>query len=118
MKFNKSTYFSLFFLFCFLASFSVNTYKSVNFTFSNSSSKNTQTTSFSSKPLNCSDSAELIFEENESENENGFEAQFVVLPLFITDFQYPAFKQSLFSEKPFDEKLANPIYIKVCNLRI
>jgi hypothetical protein len=118
MKLNKSTYFSLFFLFCFLTSFSVNTYKSINTITTKSFIKSDKTFFFSKKPVNQAASADLLIEENETENENDFHAQIFVLPFFITHFQYASFYPKLLSEKPFTEKLTNPIYIEVCNFKI
>ena len=118
MKLSKSTYFSIFFLFCFLASFSVNTYKNINTTVSKSDSQHSKIISFSCKENNSIADNEFLFEENESETENNFQAQIFILPFFITYFQYELFQPKLISAKPLAEKLTNPIYIEVCNFRI
>ena len=118
MKTNKSTYFSLFFLFCFLASFSVNTYKSIHTLSSKTNIKNSKSISVSTKEENGSASNDFLFEENETETENNFQAQVFTLPFFITYFQYESFQPKPISAQSLAEKLTNPIYIEVCNFRI
>ncbi|HRG01465.1 MAG TPA: hypothetical protein PKZ75_10135 [Bacteroidia bacterium] len=118
MKLNKSTYFSLFFLFCFLASFSANTYKSISTLPTKSIFKNSKSIVISSKEEASTNVNDFLFEENETENENDFQAQSFLLPFFIAYFQYEVFQPKFFSAKPLAEKLTNPIYIKVCNFRI
>lgn len=118
MKLNKPTYFSLFFLFCFLASFSVNTYKSINTLSSKTTAKNNKSISISTKEENETTSNDFLLEENETENENDFHAHIFILPFFITYFQYEYFQPKLISVQPLAEKLTTPIYIEVCNFRI
>ena len=118
MKLNKSTYFSLFFLFCFLASFSANTYKSINTKLATCSLKHSKAISLSSKEDKSLSDNEFLFEENETETENDFQAQVFTLPFFITYFQYESFQPKPISAQPLAEKLTNPIYIAVCNFRI
>ena len=117
MKLSKSTYLAFFFLFCFLASFSASTYRNINTSVSKFSVKHTKTTSISSKEEVISLDNEFLFEENENETENGFQAQSFFLPFFITYFQYETLQPITFA-KPLAEKLSNPIYISVCNFRI
>lgn len=118
MKLNKSTYFSLFFLFCFLASFSANTYKSIHTLSSKTNLKNSKCVSVSTKEENGTTTNDFLFEENGTETENDFQAQVFTLPFFITYFQYESFQPKLISAQPLAEKLTNPIYIQVCNFRI
>lgn len=118
MKLNKSTYFSLFFLFCFLASFSANTYQNINTKRTTFNLKHSKTISLSTKEDNSLSDNQFLFEENESETENDFQAQIFTLPFFVTYFQYEVFKIKLISAKPLAEKLTTPIYIEVCNFRI
>lgn len=118
MKINKPAYFSLFFLFCFLASFSVNTYKSINTLSSKKNLKNSKCISVSTKEENGTTTNDFLFEENEGETENNFQAQVFTLPFFITYFQYELFQPKLVSAQPLAEKLTTPIYIEVCNFRI
>lgn len=118
MKLNKSTYFSLFFLFCFLASFSASTYKNILTPSSKASIKNSKLITVSTKEETESASNDFLFEENETETENDFQAQVFILPFFISYFQYESFQPKLVSAKPLAEKLTTPIYIEVCNFRI
>ncbi len=118
MKTSKSTYFSLFFLFCFLASFSVNTYKNTQTVYSKSHLSTHKGVSLSNKEENNSPSNDFLFEENETETENDFQAQVFTLPFFITFFQYESVEPKLVSAQPLAEKLTTPIYIEVCNFRI
>lgn len=118
MKLSKSTYFAFFFLFCFLASFSANTYKNINSSFSKTILKHSKTATVSSKEENSKLDNEFLFEETENETENDFQAQVFTLPFFITYFQYESFQPKLISVQPLAEKLTNPIYIEVCNFRI
>lgn len=118
MKLNKSTYFSLFFLFCFLASFSANTYQNIQSVYSKSHVNTSKGLSFSTKEENSTSSNDFLFEENETETENDFQAQVFILPFFITYFQYEFLQPKLVSAQPLAEKLTTPIYIEVCNFRI
>lgn len=118
MKLNKSTYFSFFFLFCFLASFSASTYKNIHTSSLKHETKNCQTLSFSSKQGNGDNTSDFLFEENSGETENDFQAQIFTLPFFIAYFQYELLQPKLISAQPLAEKLTNPIYISVCNFRI
>jgi hypothetical protein len=118
MTINKSTYFSFFFLICFLASFSAIAYKNINTVPAKAGMKNLKAISFSSKQGNGNSSNDFLYEENEVETGNDFQAQIVTLPFFVTYFQYELFQTKLFSAKPFAEKITNPIYIEVCNFRI
>jgi len=118
MKLTKSTYFSLFFLVCYLGSFSANTYRRFDTKFTTCSLKHIKAISFSSKEDNCSSGNEFLFEENENETENDFQAQVFTLPFFITYFQYEISQTKLVPAQPLAEKLTNPIYIAVCNFRI
>ena len=118
MKLSKSTYFAFFFLFCFLASFGASTYKNINSSVFKTFIKHSKAISVSAKEDGSSIDSEFLFEENENETENDFQAQSFVLPFFISYFQYEVLQPIRFSEKPFSEKLSNPIYIAVCNFRI
>lgn len=118
MKLNKSTYFAFFFLFCFLASFSAITYKNINTVSPKSELKNSKTICISAKEGSANNSNDYLFEENEGETENNFQAQVFTLPFFITYFQYELFQPKLIPAQPLAEKLTNPIYIAVCNFRI
>ena len=118
LKTIKATYLSLFFLFCFLASFSVNTYKNTHTVYLKSHLITNKGFSLSNKEENSSPSDDFLFEENEIETENDFQAQVFTLPFFITYFQYDTFLPKFISAHPLAEKLTTPIYIEVCNFRI
>jgi len=118
MRQSKATYFSLFFLFCFLASFSSNTYKNAHAVYSKSHLNTNKEFSLSNKEENSSPSDDFLFEENEIETENDFQAQVFTLPFFITYFQYETFLPKFISAQPLAEKLTTPIYIEVCSFRI
>jgi len=118
MKLNKSTYFSLLFLFCFLASFSANSYKNLHSVYSKSHIGNIKNSLVSTKEENSSSANNFLFEESESETENDFQAQVLLLPFFITYFQYDVHQLEHTSAKPLAEKLTTPIYVAVCNFRI
>ena len=72
MKLNKSTYFSIFFLFCFLASFSINTFHSFNSRTAKTEFILKKNLSFSKKDQGEESGADLLLEENESKTEDGF----------------------------------------------
>lgn len=118
MKTNKKTYFSIFFLLCFLASFSADTYKNLQTQVSKADLQHQHHLSFTSQESNSVTNTEFLFEETESESESDFEAYILLLPFFISHFQYELFQPKLISSKPLAEKLTNPIYITVCNFRI
>ncbi len=117
MKLSKSTYFSIFFLLCFLASFSTNIYRSVN-TVSKSALKHYSTLSYSAKDTDSSSDNEFLFEENEDTVEDGFHPQSYFLPFFLCTFYNELSKPVIAIEQSIAEKLAKPIYISVRNFRI
>lgn len=118
MKLNRTTYFSLFFLFCFLASFSVSTFQS----FSTKQTKHCSVThhsqSYSQKESNSSTSPDLLFEENENEVGDDFQIQAFIIPYFVAYFFSEVVQPKLISAKPLAEKCTNPIYLAICNFRI
>ena len=118
MKLTKSTYFSLLFLFCFLASLSASAYRNLHASVSASDLQHKHTLAFSSNDNNSVSDTEFLFEENENETENDFHVQSFILPFFISFFQYEVLKPYSVSAKPLAESLSNPIYISVCNFRI
>lgn len=118
MRLNKATYFSFFFLFCFLASFSVNTFQALNTHSSKSDLSTKQITAFSKKEQNADTKVDFLLEENENETEDGFELLAFVLPFFISYYQFQTVLEKPVSPQPLAEKLTNPIYIAVCNFRI
>lgn len=118
MKLNKSTYFSLFFLFCFLASFSVSTFQSINTKATKHCSLTHHSHSYSQKEDNSSSNSDLLFEENENETEDGFEIQAFIIPYFVAYFFNEVYQPKVISAKPLAEIYTNPIYLAVCNFRI
>ncbi len=118
MKINKSAYFSIFFLLCFITSFGAKTLQNLN---TNTSFKKFNTKELdvvSNKYDKTSSSSDFLFEENENEVEDGLGLQAFILPYFITYFQYEVLKPQTIFANPLAEKLKNPIYIAVCNFRI
>lgn len=118
MKLTRSTYFSLFFLLSFLASFSAGTYKHIHSSVSKSDLQHTHELAYSKQENNAGSDTEFLFEENENETENEFHIQSFILPFFISYFQYEVLKPTTITAKPIAEQLSNPIYISVCNFRI
>jgi len=118
MKLNKATYLSIFFLFCFLASFSVNAYQTLNVKESKTCALNHRLHLYSQKQDNASANAELLFEENENEHDVDFELAAFIIPYFVAYFYNSEFLPKQFSTKPLVEKYTNPIYLSVCNFRI
>ncbi len=119
MKLNKATYFSLFFLLCFLASFSISTYQSFNTKLSKHySSVTNHSHSYSQKESNSSSIPDLLFEENENEVVDGFQIQAFTIPYFVVYFLSEVEQPNLISAKPLAEKCTTPIYLALCNFRI
>ena len=118
MRFLKSTYFSIFFLMCFSASFALNTLQNMS-TMQLVEKYNTKELSFvSHKYDHTGNINDLFFEENENETEDALFIQTFTLPYFITCFQQTSLKINSFFFKSITEKLTSSIYISVCNFRI
>ena len=108
----------MFFLLCFLASFSASTYKSIYSKVSSCNISHNKISSVSSKvDCNLSDN-EFLFEENETNSENDFQVQAILLPFFVSFFQNEVSQPTFTSAAPLAVKQSNPIYIEVCNFRI
>ena len=119
MKPNKKTYFSFFFLFCFLASFSINTFSVLKLGAQTPKSfKNNASYSYSQKENSSASNAELLFEENENEDEHDFAINVFIAPYVIAYFISNNASQKNNSVNPLTEKQSNPIYLQVCNFRI
>lgn len=73
---------------------------------------------FSAKESGLATTTDFLFEKNETETENSFQAQVFLLPSFLSNFQYQVVQTSFISSKSLVEKLTNPIYISYCNIRI
>jgi hypothetical protein len=118
MRLNKATYFSFFFLFCFLASFSVNAFQSLNLQSSKAGFLKKEAISFSKKEQRTYTKTDLLLEENENENEDGFNLPAFILPFSLSFSQFHTVIQNPVPAKPLAETVTNPIYIAVCNFRI
>lgn len=120
MKLSRSTYFSIFFLLCFVASFGAKTVQDLNSKSSIGKFNHKELALVSHKYDSSSSSSDSLLEESENENETEdvFFIQAFTLPYFITYFQYDVLKTQPVSANPLAEKLKNPIYIAVCNFRI
>lgn len=114
----KTTYFSLFFLFCFLASFSISALQSYTTKQTKHCNVAHDSHSYSQKESNSSSNPDLLFEENENEVDDGFQIQAFIIPYFVAYFLSEVAQPNLISAKPLAEKCTNPIYLSVCNFRI
>ncbi len=118
MKLNRSTYFSIFFLLCFVASFGAKTVQNLNSKASIGKFNHKELALVSHKYDSSSNNSDSLLEESENETEDVFFIQAFTLPYFITYFQYDVLKIQTVSANPLAEKLKNPIYIAICNFRI
>ncbi|MFO0478329.1 MAG: hypothetical protein ACK50L_06095 [Bacteroidota bacterium] len=118
MKLNKSKYFSVFFLTCFLSSFSIANIQNLNSKEYNSKIVQTKSCSLSPKERNNSSSFDSFLEETEDETEDFLNIQLFFLPYFISFFKDELYKTYPIFARPLAEKKSNPIYIVVCNFRI
>lgn len=118
MKICKTTYLSIFFLFCFTASFSANTFQNLQTKVKKSDLVHDKYASVSNKEENTDSGASFLLEKNENETEKSLCAQAFILPFYISFFQYEVSQPLVFFTKPLAEKPSNPIYIAVGNFRI
>lgn len=118
MKFNRSTYFSIFFLLCFIASFGAKTVQNLSTNYSLCKFNHKKLALVSHKYDNGSSSSDSILEESENETEDVFFNQVCTLPYFISYFKYDILKILPVAVNPLTEKTKNPIYVSVCNFRI
>ncbi len=119
MKLNKKTYFSFFFLLCFLASFSASAFSVLKTNkLTHKALKNQTFYSYSQKEDFSASSTELLFDENENENEHDFAISVFIAPYVIAYFINNDSSQENSSVNPLIEKQSNPIYLQVCNFRI
>jgi hypothetical protein len=118
MKFKK-IYFAFLFLTSFLTSLGFNVYignisftKKTTVTFT----ENTQVATSASQGTSQDN---LLFEENENEQEkDGFETQVCFIQFLFSYFQIEVSQPHFFSAQPLAESFHNPIYIAVRNFRI
>jgi hypothetical protein len=62
--------------------------------------------------------SQLMFEKNENETEDGFQAQSFSLPFFVSYFQFEVSEPDHFFVQPVTKADINPIYLAVCNFRV
>jgi hypothetical protein len=118
MTFLKSTYFSIFFLICFTASFATKTIQNLSTKQLNERYNTKELSYVSHKYDNSANTNDSFFEENENETEDALFIQTFTLPYFITSFQQTKVKTNTFFFNSITEKLTSSIYISVCNFRI
>ncbi len=118
MKLKRSKYISLFFLISFFVSCSINICIASNYS-SSEENKNQ-----SSKYLHFTQNNggivinDLLFEENENEDEQEFDPIILLLPSFLRDFQNETSLSVVSTSISFITKPTRPIYIQVNNFRI
>jgi hypothetical protein len=118
MKFRKTTYLSLFFLFCFTASFGAMTIQNLRTSIHKADPSHGKSSAVSAKEESTSSGTGLLLEKSENESEKSLHVQSLLLPFYISFFQCEVFQPGVFSATPLAEKHANPIYIEVCSFRI
>lgn len=118
MKFCKTTYLSLLFLFCFTASFSATTIQNLRTSIHKIDPSHGKSSAISTKEENTSSGTNLLLEKNENESEKSLLVQSFILPFYSSFFQVAGFQPIAYSACPLVEKQTNPIYIGVCNFRI
>jgi hypothetical protein len=118
MQMKRNTYFSLFFLFTFLMSFGINTYQGNIFATKRSLVKQTAETHFSSTENSEATSCNLLFEEENEQEEDGSETQAYTCPFLFSFFHIEILLPHFTTIVSSTEERTNPIYIAVCNFRI
>ena len=118
MKLKRSKYVSLFFLISFFVSCSLNVCLASNY------NPSEQLSNQSKKYLHVTQNNgaivinDLLFEENENEDEQEFDAIILLLPSFLRDFQNETSLSVFSTPISFVTKPTRPIYIQVNNFRI
>ncbi len=118
MKFCKNTYLSLFFLFCFTASFSANAIQNLYTPIHKIDLTHGKSASVSNKEEDSNSGTNFLLEKNENEIEKSLCVQSFLLPFYISSFRFEFFQPIVFFTQPTVEKQCNPIYIAVSNFRI
>lgn len=118
MKFCKTTYLSLLFLFCFTASFSATTLQNLRTSIHKIDPSHGKSSAVSTKEESTSSGTNLLLEKNENESEKSLLVQSFILPFYSSIFHTRVFQPIAYSVGPLAEKLTNPIYIEVHNFRI
>jgi hypothetical protein len=118
MKLNKATYFSIFFLLCFTASFSLSNFQNLK-TVTTHLKCNHGNSIEVNDANNCDTNAsDFLFEENENDGEDFLQIQSFVLPYLIAYTRLQATSTKIIYSNPLSLKVTKPIYISVCNFRI
>ncbi len=118
MKISKTTYLSLFFLFCFTASFSANTLQNLRTSIHKSDLAQNKSASVSNKEENTDSGTNLLLEKSENETEKSLCIQSFILPFYISSFQFEVSQPLVLFVHPLEKQLTNPIYIAVRNFRV
>lgn len=118
MKFCKTTYLSLLFLFCFTASFSATALQNLRTSVHKIDPSHGKSSAVSTKEESTSSGTNLLLEKNENENEKSLLVQSFLLPFYSSFFHIGGFQPIAYSAGPLAEKQTNPIYIEVHNFRI
>lgn len=118
MKLCKTTYLSLFFLFCFTASFSVNTIQNLRTSIHKADPSHGKSFRLSAMEACSTSSNSILLEKNENEIEKSLILQSFLLP-FYSSVLCSAQKQSDNHSAGSPATLQiRPVYLTVCNFRI
>lgn len=118
MKRNKATYFSIFFLICFVASFGANSLQGFSIKVSKEKISKSSSANYSTKNHLSNNSNNATFEENENESKAEYHIPAFVLPFFISAVSHVNTQRLSLYFEPFSLTQTTLIYIKVCNFRI
>lgn len=118
MKFKRSKYLSPFFLISFFVSFSINTCISANAYSEQLVNSHPKDRLHLSEKIATSGVEDIIFEENENENELEFGSALVFISYLIAFINFESIANYFLSLRINIPKAAKPIYIAVCNFRI
>jgi len=118
MKFCKTTYLSLLFLFCFTASFSATTIQNLRTSVHKIDPSHGKSSAVSTQEENAISGTNLLLEKNENESEKSLLVQSFILPFYSSFFQIGGFQPITYSASPLAETQTNPIYIGIRNFRI
>jgi hypothetical protein len=120
MKFKRSKYISVFFFVSFFISFSANIGLASIVTPPLQADQKTHDHLRVTEQMPSSTIADLLFEENENEDENEFEADLSqgLVPFFLTTFSFQNTLDLFHDPIVTVAKTEAPIYIKVANFRI
>jgi hypothetical protein len=118
MNFKRSTYYSLFFLICFLTSLSVNAYRNSSGISAKHCDQHSLHFAFSSNDDSLPTNNDFLFEETEDETENDILAPEHSLPYFIFNLKCNSIQKTVFSVSKITINTAIPIYLSNRNFRI